>query len=57
MTRRTGPERVRAVNAKRPPVLAVEVTGGEADPRAVEALERLLAEGRAMVRDRGERTS
>ncbi len=57
MTRRTLPARVISIAAKRPPVLAVEVAGGEVDPRAVAELERLLAEGRAMVRDRDERTS
>ena len=53
MTRR-GPARVRAVNAKRPAEIVVEVAGNDndADPRAVAELERLLADGRALVRDR-----
>lgn len=54
MTRRTGPARVVAVNAKRPrtpPVVAI-VGGADIDPDTLAFLDALLAEGRALVRSK-----
>jgi hypothetical protein len=54
MTRRTGPERVRAVNAKRPPPRPIDIVivGGSSDP-SVELAElwgRIMDRGRARGR-------